>query len=82
MSIPRNIYAEELPTDLIDSTKFCPSVSMIDNYDEDGNIITKLINGVFTISGDNYRQYTGFSFEDINQVPQCNVENFFSKPDA
>lgn len=79
MSIPRNIYAEELPTDtdLIDSTKFCPSVSMIDNYDEDGNIITKLINGVFTISGDNYRQYTGFSFEDI---PRCN--DFFSNSDA
>ena len=79
MSIPRNIYAEELPidTDIIDSTKFCPSVSMINNYDEDGNIITKLINGVFTISGDNYRQYTGFSFEDI---PTCN--NFFSNSDA
>lgn len=83
MSIPRNIYAEELPknTDLIESTKFCPSVSMIDNYDEDGNIITKLINGVFTISGDNYRHYTGFSFEDINDVQQCN-DTFFSNPDA
>jgi hypothetical protein len=70
MSI-RNIFAEQLNVDSIESVKHCPSSLMKYIEDENGNIITKLTNDVITISGD---RYSDFSFDD---VPICDP-NFFT----
>lgn len=75
MSI-RNIFAEQLNVDSIESVKHCPSSLMKYIEDENGNIITKLTNDVITISGD---RYSDFSFA---QVPRCSENNFFTSEDS